>query len=212
MCQVILARSPVRERAGSTFAWRGHPSGLAWRLLSEILMQTASLNLMRSAHQELVPHYPRHDATMSDTEPPIVVLVDDNPGDIGLMTMAFDAQNLDVDLRTIGSGPDAFYFFRDLAGRAQPEVPRLLLLDLNMPGLNGFQLLTYLRSQQVLEPMKIVIFSSTHRSRDHARAMELGANGILVKPPDWPSYAAVIDQIRLYLGGVGDGAPSVLRT
>lgn len=149
---------------------------------------------------------------MIASETPIVVLVDDNPGDIGLVTMAFDAQGLAVRLHPIASGPDAFYFFRDLVAQARPVLPRLLLLDLNMPGLNGFQLLSYLRSQAVLEQLKIVIFSSTHRPRDHARALELGANGVLVKPGDWPSYEAVIHQIRGYLGAVDDGAGGALST
>ncbi len=136
---------------------------------------------------------------MNTSEAPIVALVDDNPGDIELMTMAFDTQALEVRLRVFGSGPEAFYCFRDLVDHPGMELPHLLLLDLNMPGLNGFQLLAYLRGQQALLAMKILIFSSTHRHRDHARALELGASGILVKPADWTSYGALIDQIRPHL-------------
>ena len=147
---------------------------------------------------------------MHDSALPLVVLVDDNPGDIGLVTMAFDAQELEVALHPIASGPEAFYFFRALAGQHPAQVPRLLLLDLNMPGLNGFQLLAYLRTQPVLEPMKILIFSSTHRSSDHDRARELGASGVLIKPADWSSYSSVVDQIRPYVASAGDGAAGVL--
>jgi CheY-like chemotaxis protein len=137
---------------------------------------------------------------------PIVALVDDNPGDIGLVTMAFDTQGLKAQLRVVGSGPEAFYYFRALVEHPGGELPHLLLLDLNMPGLNGFQLLAYLRAQPALAAMKILIFSSTHRLRDHDRARELGASGILVKPADWSSYAALIEQIRLHLAGApGNG-------
>jgi CheY-like chemotaxis protein len=139
---------------------------------------------------------------MPSAAAPIVALVDDNPGDIGLVTMAFDTQGLDVQLRVVGSGPEAFYYFRDLVDKPGGELPHLLLLDLNMPGLNGFQLLAYLRAQPALAAMKILIFSSTHRHRDHDRALELGASGILVKPADWSSYAALVEQIRPYLAVV----------
>ncbi len=139
---------------------------------------------------------------MSSPAAPIVALVDDNPGDIGLVTMAFDTQGIEARLRVIGSGPSAFYYFRDLVDRPGGELPHLLLLDLNMPGLNGFQLLAYLRAQPGLAAMKILIFSSTHRHRDHDRALELGANGILVKPADWSSYAALVEQIRPHLAVV----------
>jgi CheY-like chemotaxis protein len=147
---------------------------------------------------------------------PIVALVDDNPGDIGLVTMAFDTHGLDVQMRVVGSGPEAFYYFRDLVSQPGGELPHLLLLDLNMPGLNGFQLLTYLRSQPMLATMKILIFSSTHRHRDHDRALELGASGILIKPADWSSYPALVEQIRPHLavvpgseaGGMPVGVPT----
>jgi CheY-like chemotaxis protein len=133
---------------------------------------------------------------------PIVALVDDNPGDIGLVAMAFDTQGLEAQLRVVGSGPAAFYYFRALVDHPGGELPHLLLLDLNMPGMNGFQLLAYLRAQPALAAMKILIFSSTHRHRDHDRALELGASGILVKPADWSSYAALVEQIRPHLAVV----------
>jgi chemotaxis family two-component system response regulator Rcp1 len=153
---------------------------------------------------------------MPPSAAPIVALVDDNPGDIGLVTMAFDTQGLEAQLRVIGSGPAAFYYFRALVDQPGGELPHLLLLDLNMPGLNGFQLLAYLRTQPALAPMKILIFSSTHRHRDHDRALELGASGILVKPADWSSYPALVEQIRPHLavvpgsetGGRPVGVPS----
>lgn len=138
---------------------------------------------------------------------PVVVMVDDNPGDIFLVRTAFQEEGIDVEFRVASSGPAAYYLFRQLAEDASQPVPDLLVLDLNMPGFNGIQLLAYIRMQAALQRLKVVILSSTSRPRDQARAMELGAGAYLVKPLDWPSYSGLVHHLKSFLEHGASAAP-----
>jgi CheY-like chemotaxis protein len=130
---------------------------------------------------------------------PSIVLVDDNPGDIELVKTAFQEQGIAAGFQVASSGSEAFYLFRRLVEDPAKTFPNLLLLDLNMPGFNGFQLLGYIRTQPVLDRLRVIMLSSTCRPRDRSRALELGASTYLVKPSDWAGYAGLVDQLRPYL-------------
>jgi CheY-like chemotaxis protein len=137
---------------------------------------------------------------MADQSAHTIVIVDDNPGDIDLLILAFEARHVPVQFTVLGSGPEAFYLMRTLVKNSPAPLPSLLLLDLNMPAFNGFQLLGYIRTQPILAQLKVIMFSATDRQRDRDRAMELGASAYLTKPHDWDGYAAPVQSLCQAIG------------
>jgi DNA-binding response OmpR family regulator len=121
--------------------------------------------------------------------PPLstILYVEDEENDALLMQIAFQRAAIAASLHIVSDGRQAIdYLSRQLgpAGRASRPVPGLVLLDLNLPVLNGFQVLEWVRAQAALAELPVVIFSSSSDPKDQQRASDLGANGYMVKPVD----------------------------
>jgi DNA-binding response OmpR family regulator len=92
------------------------------------------------------------------------------------------------------SAVDALKVLRESEG----ELPDLLILDLNLPGMNGFELLGELRKDSVLAEVPVLVFSSSQHEKDVRRAYAEGANGYLMKPLDFTELvevAATVDEM-----------------
>jgi CheY-like chemotaxis protein len=110
-----------------------------------------------------------------------VLIVDDDPGDVELMREAVSAWRSKPRLAAFASGEE---LLRYLEGAGKDDRCRLVLLDLNMPGLGGRETLRRIRRTPSLRPL-VVIIVTTSESRDDVRnCYEAGANGYVVKPLD----------------------------
>ena len=119
-----------------------------------------------------------------------LILVEDNPADISLVRIALRRCSAKINLTTISNGLDALRVLR--APSCQPD---LVILDINLPMIDGFGIL-----EQYLGPAAspVVIFTSSSRSEDVARADELGALALVEKPADlWAFHDAVFRIIRM---------------
>ena len=118
-------------------------------------------------------------------EDPIVLLVDDSVNDALLMRAVFERAGFVQPLRFADDGDDAIAYlqgdgrYRD---RTLFPLPTAVLLDLNMPRKNGFEVLTWIRLQPSLKRLRVYIMSASSRAEDIQRAYDLGANSYLVKP------------------------------
>lgn len=118
-------------------------------------------------------------------EDPIVLLVDDSDNDALLMRTVFKRAGFVQPLQFAHDGDDAIAY---LSGegryydRLMYPLPTTVLLDLNMPRKNGFEVLEWLRLQPALRRLRVYILSASSRPEDIARAYDLGANSYLVKP------------------------------
>lgn len=118
-------------------------------------------------------------------EDPIVLLVDDSKDDALLMRTVFERAGFVQPLRFAGDGEKAIAYLsghgvhRD---RSQFPLPTVVLLDLNMPRKNGFEVLEWIRQQPTLKRLRVYILSASSRTEDIRRAYDLGANSYLVKP------------------------------
>jgi CheY-like chemotaxis protein len=83
------------------------------------------------------------------------------------------------------------------ANRDEFPLPDLLLLDLKMPGMDGFDVLLWLRQQPTLSALRVIVITSSESLRDVNRAYQLGANSFLVKPGDFENY---IEMSKFLLG------------
>jgi CheY-like chemotaxis protein len=118
-------------------------------------------------------------------EDPIVLLVDDSDVDALLMKTVFGRSGFVQPLRFARNGEEAIAYlggeglYRD---RTLFPFPTVVLLDLNMPRKNGFEVLDWVRHQPALKRLRIYVLSASSRTEDIQRAYDLGANSYLVKP------------------------------
>ena len=112
---------------------------------------------------------------------PAVLVVDDNPGDIELVRIAFEMSNIAVRMHWATDGHEAMrHLERSLATAA--DLPELILLDLNMPRANGFEVLRFLRDQGLSARIPVIVLSTSRQAEDRRRCLELGAREFRTKP------------------------------
>ena len=118
-------------------------------------------------------------------EDPIVLLVDDSENDVLLMRTVFERAGFVQPLRFARDGDEAISYLRGsgvYGDRQRFPLPTVVLLDLNMPRKNGFEVLGWIRQQPTLKRLRVYIMSTSSRAEDIQRAYHLGANSYLVKP------------------------------
>jgi len=116
-----------------------------------------------------------------------ILLVEDSPDDALLIEHAFQRADLQHPLRTVTDGDKAIEYLKGLeeySDRAAYPYPGLVILDLKMPGLGGFEVIQWMRSHPQAKLVPIIVLSSSSQPEDINRAYELGANAFMVKPPN----------------------------
>jgi CheY-like chemotaxis protein len=122
-----------------------------------------------------------------------VLLVEDNPDHTLLIRRAIQELDSQHGVETI---EDAERVLAHL--RAARQLPDLILLDINMPGYSGFDVLTRLRQDEQLKRIPVVMLTSSEAGADIARAYELGASGYISKPSHFQDLRAVLGNTMLY--------------
>ena len=133
-----------------------------------------------------------------------ILLVEDDPGDVHLALAVFRALGMEQRCAVANDGEEA-YDFLQLRGRfAQrtPGLPRLILLDLKMPRVNGFDLLHLIKADQELKLVPVIALTSSREEQDVERAYDLGVNGYVVKSIDFTDYRATLKTLAMYWGNV----------
>jgi CheY-like chemotaxis protein len=135
------------------------------------------------------------DMESAKSKPPIL-LVEDNPVDIDLTLRAFARRNLANPVLVARDGEEALAWIpRWEAGETKPAV---ILLDLNMPRIDGLTVLKALKTHPEFRDIPIVVLTTSKEDRDISKAYELGANSYIVKPVDFDNFMEVAQQIELY--------------
>ena len=125
-----------------------------------------------------------------------ILLVDDSVNDLMLLRLAFQKAEFKNQLQIVHNGEDAIAYLKgegDYSDRSQYPLPAVMLLDLNMPMKNGFDVLAWVRAQPVLKRLTIIILTASMRTEDVERAFDLGATSYLVKPS---KIDGLIDMVR----------------
>lgn len=123
-----------------------------------------------------------------------ILLVEDNPGDVALMTKRLEERGLACCIEVCRDGEDASTYFTEVKANRRKK-PQLLILDINLPRKNGLEVLAYIKNDPDLHTIPAVIFSSSSTASDIKRAYLEGANGYIVKPLDLDAYHDKIDAI-----------------
>jgi len=124
-----------------------------------------------------------------------ILLVDDSENDREIMRVAFKKANFSNPLQEVHNGEEAIAYLKGedvYTDRNKFPLPAVMLLDLNMPMKNGFDLLSWVRTQPALKRLSIVILTASTRMEDVERAFDLGANSFLVKPSNIDALIAMI--------------------
>ncbi len=118
--------------------------------------------------------------------PSVFLLVEDDEDDAFFMKRAFRDAGLKNTLQIVNDGEQAIHYLageNGFADRQKFPLPDMIFLDLKMPGLNGFDVLRWVRSKQ-RSNVKIAVLTSSPEDIDRQKARELGADCYLLKPPD----------------------------
>lgn len=131
----------------------------------------------------------------SNTNPPIL-LVEDNPVDVDLALRAFARRKLANPVLVARDGEEALEWIpRWEAGETKPAV---ILLDLNMPRVDGLTVLQTLKAHPEFRNIPVVILTTSKEDRDISKAYELGVNSYIVKPVNFENFMEVAQHIELY--------------
>ncbi len=128
----------------------------------------------------------------------IVLYVEDEEMDRFLMERAFVKSGLGAALRTVNDGQAAIDYLsgtEKFADRDRYPLPAMVLLDLNLPEVDGFEVLQWIRAHPTFRVLPVVIFSSSEREEDQVRARLLGANEFLKKPGSGLAFRDVIEKL-----------------
>jgi len=127
-----------------------------------------------------------------------ILLVEDNPMDVDLTLQAFDAEGLANAIVVCPDGEDALTYMVQHAEESDPSLPRLVLLDLCLPNVDGLEVLTAMRAHPTWRKMPIVVLTTSSEPRDIDRAYASGANSYIVKPVDFDAFADIVSALNLY--------------
>jgi CheY-like chemotaxis protein len=127
-----------------------------------------------------------------------ILLAEDDPNDALLVRMAFQRTRSGLPLMIVPNGLEAINYLKGegvYADRTRFPMPDIILLDLKMPLLSGFEVLGWLREQPLLKRLPVIILTSSVQDQDARRAYEAGANSYLVKPTDFNELVETIKNL-----------------
>ena len=127
-----------------------------------------------------------------------ILLVEDNPADARLVREALAESDVGAELQWVSSGEEALSFLRRGKHYPNAPVPDLVLLDLNLPGLRGQEVLIEIKQDPALRRIPVVVLSSSSARRDVLDAYDAHANSYMVKPVDFDQFLVLVATIRGY--------------
>ena len=129
-----------------------------------------------------------------------ILYAEDNPADAELTLYTLKTRNIANSIVWVRDGVEALDFLRR-RGRYANRVggmPRMVLLDLKMPKLDGVDVLKALKAEEATRGLPVVIMTSSHEEADLVKSYKLGVNSYVVKPVDFDKFAEMVTEVGLY--------------
>ncbi len=124
-----------------------------------------------------------------------ILLIEDNPDDAGLVIHALKKHNLANNLVHLSDGEEALaYLFSD----RMTSTPKVILMDLKMPKVDGMEVLRRLKSDEERKIIPVVMLTSSREERDVFESYQLGVNAYIVKPVDFDKFTKAIAEIGFF--------------
>jgi CheY-like chemotaxis protein len=132
---------------------------------------------------------------------PTILLAEDDPDDVLITQVTFRKARLANRLEVVRDGEEAIAYLKG-AGRYADRnlfpMPMLLLLDLHMPKVDGFEVLEWLRNWPALSGLSVAVLTSSDHDPYASRAFELGADSYLIKPPDARTLLELVQRLHAF--------------
>lgn len=125
-----------------------------------------------------------------------VLLVDDDPGDVLITREAFEQHRIRNPLHVVTDGAEALRFLRREEEHTEAPRPGLILLDLNLPKVNGSEVLATVKTDAALRSIPVIVLTTSSADEDVRRSYDLHANAYITKPADFTRFVDVIQQIE----------------
>ena len=141
----------------------------------------------------------------------VILLVEDNPDDEALTLRALRQHQMVDDIVVAHDGAEALeYLFATgaYAGRDATEEPQIVLLDLNLPKVNGLEVLRAIRADEKTRLLPVIILTSSKEDKDLIAGYASGANSYVVKPVDFNQFSEAVRQLGLYWLLINQQAPN----
>jgi two-component system, response regulator len=138
---------------------------------------------------------------MNESEPVEFLLVEDNPDDLALTLRALRKANLANHIHVARDGAEAldFMFCEGAhAGRSLESGPKVILLDLKLPKVDGLEVLQKIKNDPRTKHIPVVVLTSSKEQSDVVKSYEYGVNSYVVKPVNFEAFAAAVQELGLY--------------
>jgi len=142
-----------------------------------------------------------------------ILLVEDDPKDVELTLTGLAEYNLANEVIVASDGQEALDYLYRSGGHAnrQHGNPAVMLLDLKLPKLNGFEVLEKIRSDENLKMIPVVVLTSSHEERDLVQSYKLGVNAYVVKPVDFHQFVNSVKELGAFWAVVNEPPPGSVR-
>jgi CheY-like chemotaxis protein len=130
-----------------------------------------------------------------------ILLVEDNPNDVELTLHALKKNNLTNRIHVVRDGAEALeYLFSSgaYAGRDLNQTPKVILLDLKLPKVDGMEVLKRIKADERTRSIPVVVLTSSREERDIVDSYRLGVNSYITKPVDFDQFTEAVRQLGLY--------------
>ena len=138
---------------------------------------------------------------MADLQQFEILLAEDSPADAEMTLRALRRNNLANKVHWVKDGEAALDYVlcrNEYAGRSPGQPPKLVLLDIKMPKVDGIEVLRQLKADATARLIPVVVMTSSNEERDVLESYRLGANSYIVKPVDFPAFLEVVAKIGFY--------------
>ncbi len=123
-----------------------------------------------------------------------ILLVEDDHVDAMTVKRAMNDNNINTPLHIVFNGEDALEYLKN----PQIENPLIILLDLNMPKMDGFEFLEIIKQNNSFKRIPVVILTSSREEQDKSKCFEMGVSGYILKPIEYKEFVEILKTINIY--------------
>lgn len=131
-----------------------------------------------------------------NTENFLVLLIEDDPGDVDLTQTTLARSKLKINLSVANNGEEALAYLRREGQHHDAARPNLIMLDLNLPGLSGLEILSAIKTDPSLRFIPVVVLTTSDAKTDIQKSYELGANCYVTKPIGLKEFVKIVNSIE----------------
>jgi len=130
---------------------------------------------------------------------PVILIVEDNPGDVRLIQEALKMSSITLTLYFTRDGVEVTHFLETRKRETSNGFPQLIVLDLNLPKKSGFEVLEFVKRDEMLKQIPVIVLSSSQNPEDIVKAYDLHANCYLIKPANFEAFTDIVKAIEFFL-------------